>query len=965
MKETKRKIQLLNDGLDGTCYALSSSVDEIIYAGGEFTTAGKINAKNIARYNSVQNRWTALGEGVDDICKAIAVNPKNGDVYVGGQFIKAGNVEVNHVAKWTGRSWEALGAGLPDDCNAILIDENQNVYVGGNFTQIGDLTANYIAQWNPKTKSWSALGDGLPGACNALAFDGNGILYAGGEKAVSKWDNATNTWRILADNTVLSMSCHAIAIDSTSKIVYAGGNFGVVQYDEVNDGWINLPKIPDELILKGTCNALTLDKEGNLLITGNLRTGASPNESRICMVCYFGEDHYRQFNSNGTKDIQLKSSYGTGYTFCVDSEGVPYLGGSFPSMFGNIVKCIVLETENDRVGNPLLDAITLDMARLESFEDDGGIIIDAKDLGDDTVEVYRGKMHIGNLKSSSDIWGIPVKQGESITFRVIGKTNKVVSPSSISVSANSKKNEEYVISIITPFDSSDTKYVPIPNIKASESSFDIYKIPPARIDQAGAGIRRTIFKPLADETTRFTEQGVEKNVPLKPHFSLSEIRSSKGRQTTKSFYGLESIKQSLAASVEVAVPIKAISVEAKCGFSTEVESNISTQEVSTMSKIDGTEYTIDLVTEEIELADDFVADVQKLPVPTQKYSSIEEAKADAGWNSYRTTFIEKWGTHYPTQVTYGGYFLGIKTSSLKQIVKSNTNTISAEASISAAAITKAGASASNSNTKSSDTTNSQERVQFEQIGGTGNSFEDWQSDRKSASPIGINLSSLANLLTDDVFKGVINSDDLSKKQKMLELAFEDYDVSKPKYPATLPVREIYEIVPQSFKVLSADNDGKYFFGSDDTVEVMGKVNIKAGRCDKDGLNVAPVDVLSDLMTIWEVEQKNEVSFHHKNDVPKALQLKTTTPLRFVLEPGQSKSDFGFAIEIEKFWEHDTLGTDEVFTNVRMVRKLEDIAQGDADFTFTAKGKGNANHEKWTLEIATKVKRLTLKDIEIG
>jgi hypothetical protein len=446
---------------------------------------------------------------------------------------------------------------------------------------------------------------------------------------------------------------------------------------------------------------------------------------------------------------------------------------------------------------------------------------------------------------------------------------------------------------------------------------------------------------------------------------LSEIKSSKGRQTTKSFYGLDSIKQSLAANVEVAVPIKAISVEAKCGFSTEVESNISTQEVSTMSKIDGTEYTIDLVNEEIELADDFVEDVQKLPVPTQKYASIEEAKADAGWNNYRTTFIEKWGTHYPTQVTYGGYFLGIKTSSLKQIVKSNTNTISAEAYISAAAITKAGGGVSNSNTKSSDTTNSLEKVQFEQIGGAGNSFDDWQSDRKSASPIGINLSSSANLLTDDVFKGAINSDDLSKKQKMLELAFEDYDVSKPKYPVASPVREIYEIVPQSFKVLSADNDGSYWFASDDTVEVMGKVNIKAGRCDKDGLNVAPADVLSDLMTIWDIEQINKVSFHHKNDVPKALQLKTTTPLRFVLEPGQSKSDYGFAIEIEKFWEHDTAGTDKVFTNVRLVRKLEDITQGNADFIFTAKGVGDKNNEKWTLEIATKVKRLTLKDIEIS
>jgi Holliday junction resolvasome RuvABC DNA-binding subunit len=49
----------------------------------------------------------------------------------------------------------------------------------------------------------------------------------------------------------------------------------------------------------------------------------------------------------------------------------------------------------------------------------------------------------------------------------------------------------------------------------------------------------------------------------------------------------------------------------------------------------------------------------------------------------------------------------------------------------------------------------------------------------------------------------------------------------------------------------------------------------------------------------------------------------------------------------------------------LVRKLEDITQGNADFIFTAKGVGDKNNEKWTLEIATKVKRLTLKDIEIS
>lgn len=162
-----------------------------IHAGGEFTRAGSVAAVNIARWNG--STWQALDSELNGPVRALMVfDDGNGPaLFAGGDFTLAGNVPVNRIAKWNGRTWSALSEGIPVGSVRCMseFDDGAGValYVGGTFTIVGGVRTNNIARWNGK--NWSAVGAGLGGAgeaVNALAtFKSNGstLLYVGGSFA--------------------------------------------------------------------------------------------------------------------------------------------------------------------------------------------------------------------------------------------------------------------------------------------------------------------------------------------------------------------------------------------------------------------------------------------------------------------------------------------------------------------------------------------------------------------------------------------------------------------------------------------------------------------------------------------------------------------------------------------------------------------------------------------------------------
>jgi len=161
----------------------------MLYAGGDFTTAGGSAANYIAQWDG--SSWSALGSGMNNWVPALAVSGST--LYAGGYFTTAGGSPANLIAQWNGSSWSALGSGMSGadasgygrDVDELAVS-GSTLYAVGVFTTAGGQAANYIAQWNGS--SWSALGSGMSGAGSdgygpgvfALAVSGS-TLYAGGD----------------------------------------------------------------------------------------------------------------------------------------------------------------------------------------------------------------------------------------------------------------------------------------------------------------------------------------------------------------------------------------------------------------------------------------------------------------------------------------------------------------------------------------------------------------------------------------------------------------------------------------------------------------------------------------------------------------------------------------------------------------------------------------------------------------
>jgi hypothetical protein len=216
-----------------------------LYAGGWFTNAGGVPASRVAKWNGLS--WSAAGAGVSDPTfaqvNALAVFDDGGGVelYAGGHFTQAGGLAARNVARWNGTSWSALAQGTDNDVWDLTVFDDGGgdaLYAGGQFTTAGAITANRIARWNGT--SWSALGSGIGGVAPfvyALAAydDGSGpALYTGGafETAggvagnnLARWSGTS--WSPLGSGMNDGVECVAIYDDGSGPALYAGGYFTV------------------------------------------------------------------------------------------------------------------------------------------------------------------------------------------------------------------------------------------------------------------------------------------------------------------------------------------------------------------------------------------------------------------------------------------------------------------------------------------------------------------------------------------------------------------------------------------------------------------------------------------------------------------------------------------------------------------------------------------------------------------
>ena len=214
-------------GVDSLVIALTTYDGKLI-VGGEFTTAGGVEAIRIAAWDG--SSWSPLGSGIGGGYPYVsALTVYDGKLIAGGYFATAGGIETNRIAAWDGLSWSPLGSGMNNFVYALTVYDGKLIAVG-RFTTAGGIDANRIAAWDGS--SWSPLGSGIDGSYfdpqiySLTVYDGKliagGNLFpAGGESAnnIPSWDGTS--WSPIGSGLGGTVS----ALTVYDGILIAGGWF--------------------------------------------------------------------------------------------------------------------------------------------------------------------------------------------------------------------------------------------------------------------------------------------------------------------------------------------------------------------------------------------------------------------------------------------------------------------------------------------------------------------------------------------------------------------------------------------------------------------------------------------------------------------------------------------------------------------------------------------------------------------
>ncbi|MEO7758150.1 MAG: hypothetical protein ABIS07_16350, partial [Dokdonella sp.] len=227
----------LGDGVGGfgggfNVYSIAV-VDEDLFVGGVFDTAGNLPANSIARWNKPTQTWSALGAGLTrqgNISAVHALASFNGVLYAGGDFVESGSTAMLFAGIWNGTSWAPAGDGFDQSVYSLAV-WNGALYAGGDFFQSGATAVRRLARWDGS--AWAEVGGGANRAVRALngtllgLFVGGSFTSAGGNpfSSIALWNGSA--WSDISGGIAGAGQSRVVnTIASGLFGIYVGGEFG-------------------------------------------------------------------------------------------------------------------------------------------------------------------------------------------------------------------------------------------------------------------------------------------------------------------------------------------------------------------------------------------------------------------------------------------------------------------------------------------------------------------------------------------------------------------------------------------------------------------------------------------------------------------------------------------------------------------------------------------------------------------
>ena len=331
-----------------------------VYAAGNFTQAGAVPVRGVARWDEGDRAWHTLTpdasskglQGVVDPFADTAFPPLGlaaafgaDGVYVVGSFNRAGDVVANSIARWDPalERWFALGTGIVDEdgdpglVQAVAISGDK-VYVGGLFAEAGGVPAKNVAVWDAVTEEWAPLGEGTNQTVRALTVSGDrNTVYVGGlfteaggqpHTYVARWDVASEAWSALAGGSLgdgaPGPAPGVRALELVGHDLYVAGNFRQAGGE------------PAGFIARWDGTAWFALQDGGVNGTTDLVIELTTNGTDVFLGGVFEEAGGKEVNgvARWSPAAQAFSGFGSGFddavtALALDPDGVIYAGGAF------------------------------------------------------------------------------------------------------------------------------------------------------------------------------------------------------------------------------------------------------------------------------------------------------------------------------------------------------------------------------------------------------------------------------------------------------------------------------------------------------------------------------------------------------------------------------------------------------------------------------------------------------------